>query len=92
MASLAARPVRSARFHKPVVIQPGRIDRDRVVVTIADAAALLLRDWPLADSEKRRDAMQACLQVIRGEKPPRVARQAFIAAAKDARIFLGEQA
>ncbi|RUV27619.1 MAG: DUF982 domain-containing protein [Mesorhizobium sp.] len=35
--------------------------------------------------------MEACLGVIRGEKPPRVARQAFIVAAKDARILLGEQ-
>ena len=79
------------RFHRPVVVQPGRIDRDRVVVTIADAATVLLRDWPRQNGEKRIVAMQACLQVIRGEKPPRVARQAFIEAAKDARIFLGEQ-
>ncbi|QIA26000.1 DUF982 domain-containing protein [Mesorhizobium sp. AA22] len=34
--------------------------------------------------------MEACLAVIRGEKPPRVARQAFIVAAKDARILLGK--
>jgi ribosomal 50S subunit-associated protein YjgA (DUF615 family) len=83
---------RSVKFHKPVVVQPGRLDRDRVVVTIAEAAQLLLRDWPIADCEKRMAAMQACLQVIRGEKPPHVAREAFIAAAKDARIYLGEQA
>jgi hypothetical protein len=86
------RTVHSVKFHKPVVVQPGRIDRDRVVITLADAAEILLRDWPIAESKKRTAAMQACLQVIRGEKPPRVARQAFIAAAKDARIFLGEQA
>ena len=70
------------RFHRPVVIQPGRIDRDRVVVTIADAATVLLRDWPQQNCHKRIAAMHACLQVIRGERPPRIARQAFIAAAK----------
>lgn len=86
------RTVHSVKFHKPVVVQPRRIDRDRVVITLADAAEILLRDWPIAESKKRTAAMQACLQVIRGEKPPRVARQAFIAAAKDARIFLGESA
>ncbi|WP_367157706.1 hypothetical protein [Mesorhizobium sp.] len=30
--------------------------------------------------------------MLRDEKPPRVARQAFVDAAKDARIFLGDQA
>ena len=79
----------SRRFHKPVVIQPGRIDRDRVVTTVREAAQILLRDWP-HESDKRTRAMRACLDVINGHKPPSRARTAFIAAAKDARIYLGE--
>ncbi|MBZ9870394.1 DUF982 domain-containing protein [Mesorhizobium sp. BR1-1-9] len=78
------------RFHKPVVIQLGRIDRDRVVITVADAAGLLLREWPAPQSSKRLRAMEVCLEVINGRKPPRMARDAFIAAAKDAQVFLGE--
>ena len=35
---------RSRRFTRPVVIQPGRIDRDRVVTNVRDAAQLLLRE------------------------------------------------
>ena len=81
--------MRRRRFHKPVIIQPGRIDRDRVVTSVTEAAEILLRDWP-QDSEKRVRAMQACLDVINGKKPPSVARTAFIVAAKDARIYLGE--
>jgi hypothetical protein len=80
---------RYRKFNRPVVVQPGRIDRDRVVTNVREAA---LRDWPQPESEKRFAAMQACLAVIKGELPPRVARQAFIDAAKDARIFLGEKA
>ena len=35
--------------------------------------------------------MNACLRVFRGEDSARDARQAFIEAAKDARIFVGEK-
>jgi len=82
---------RSRRFTRPVVIQPGRIDRDRVVTNVRDAAQLLLREWPDQSSEKRQAAMEACLRVFRGEGSARSARRAFIEAAKDARIFLGEK-
>jgi hypothetical protein len=34
--------------------------------------------------------MRACLAVIRGNKPPSFARNAFISAAKDARILLDD--
>jgi ribosomal 50S subunit-associated protein YjgA (DUF615 family) len=81
---------RQLRFHLPVVVQPRRIDRDRVVTTPAEAAEMLLRQWPDGEFSKRVKAMQACLKVIRGEKPPHIARTAFIAAAKEARIFIAE--
>ncbi|MER9061738.1 DUF982 domain-containing protein [Mesorhizobium sp. M0074] len=83
--------MRTKRFRKPVVVQPGRIDRDRVVASVSDAAEVLLRDWPRPEGKSRLAAIEACLAVIRGEKPPRIARQAFIAAAKEARILLGEE-
>ncbi|TGQ77188.1 DUF982 domain-containing protein [Mesorhizobium sp. M8A.F.Ca.ET.208.01.1.1] len=46
---------------------PGRIDRDRVVITVADSAQLLLRDWPAPASEVRLAALRGCLAVLRGE-------------------------
>jgi hypothetical protein len=83
---------RPLRFHLPVVVQPGRIDRDKVVMTPAQAAEILLRQWPHGEFSKRLKAMQACLEVIRGEKPPHIARTAFIAAAKEARILVADGA
>lgn len=82
--------MRKKRFNRPVVVQLGRIDRDRVVGTPAEAAELLLHQWRLPESPERLKAMEACLQVIKGEKPPRVARAAFIKAAVAARVFIGE--
>lgn len=78
------------RFHEAVVVQTGRVDRNRVVTSTAQAAGILLHEWPKTGSEKRIRAMLACLAVIRGVEEPRVARDAFIAAAKDARIYLYE--
>jgi hypothetical protein len=75
-------------FHRPVTVQTGRLDRERVVTSTRDAAAVLLKDWPLADSVKRTRAMAACLSVIRGEKPPHVARRAFVAAAREAKVLV----
>ncbi|MBX3528983.1 MAG: DUF982 domain-containing protein [Rhizobiaceae bacterium] len=77
----------SGIFHRPVVVQPGRIDRDRVVVSAADAARVLAREWR-GDSAKRQRAIAACLDVVSGRKPPRHARSAFIDAARDARILI----
>lgn len=77
-------------FHKPVRIQLGRLDRDRIVVSTRDAAQILLKDWPLSESERRLQAMRACLDVIKHGKPPSVARNAFIIAAKEAGVFLAD--
>ena len=77
------------RFHKPVVIQLGRIDRDRVVTSVFDASTILLRDWR-HDDESRLRAMSACLAVIRGEHPPSFARDAFVKAAEAAKVLLSD--
>jgi hypothetical protein len=72
------RPERVKCFRKPVIVQPGRIDRDRVVVTVLDAADILLHAWPQPDSSARHHAIRACLAVLRDGQPPWAARQAFV--------------
>jgi hypothetical protein len=75
------------KFKKPVVIVPGRIDRERIVGDVRHAAIVLLREWPLPAGRAKQKAMKACLDVLRGEKPPSIARSAFIEAAREARIL-----
>lgn len=83
------RAKRHRAFHRPVTVQTGRIDRERIVLTTRDAAEVLLKDWPI-ESRKRARAMELCLSVIRGEKPPNVARRAFVEAAREARVLIAE--
>jgi len=77
-------------FHRPVIVQTGRLDRERVIASTRDAAAVLLHDWPLAGSARHGRAMEACLSVIHGETPPSVARRAFVAAAREAKVLIGD--
>jgi hypothetical protein len=79
--------MREKKFKAPVTVVPGRIDRERVVGDVRHAAIVLLHEWPLPASRAKQKAMKACLDVLRGDKPPSVARSAFIEAAREARIL-----
>nr|WP_278116285.1 DUF982 domain-containing protein [Mesorhizobium sp. WSM4875]WIE94724.1 DUF982 domain-containing protein [Mesorhizobium sp. WSM4875] len=76
----------SNRFVRPVVVQVGRHDRERVIFDVNEAATILLRSFP-QQTKKRKPAMDVCLQVLRGQARPPVARRAFVAAALEARIL-----
>jgi hypothetical protein len=82
--------MKGKKFKKPVVVVPGRIDRERVVGDVRHAAIVLLQEWPLPTSRAKQRAMKACLDVLRGEKPPSAARSAFVKAAREACILLDE--
>lgn len=75
-----------SRFERPVVVKVTRHAAERIVFDVSDAAAILLRDFP-RQTEKRRQAMDACLRVLRGESHPPAARRAFVAAALEAKIL-----
>ncbi|WP_201413668.1 DUF982 domain-containing protein [Mesorhizobium sp. J8] len=78
-----------SRFERPVVVQLRHHGSERIVLDVNDAAAILLRDLP-RETEKRKIAMDACLQVLRGQAHPPAARRAFVAAALEAKILRGD--
>ncbi|WP_245261192.1 DUF982 domain-containing protein [Chelativorans sp. J32] len=82
--------LRHRLFHKAVVIERRRLDRDRVIVNTKVALDALLHEWPLPECPQRKRALKACLAVMRGEQAPGVARRALIVAAKAARILREE--
>ena len=81
--------MRNRKFHIPVVVQPGRIDRELVVTDVLGTANVL-KHWRWKRTVRYKNAVKACIGVMEGEKPPSVARKAFILATKEARILLDE--
>ncbi|MER8671619.1 DUF982 domain-containing protein [Mesorhizobium sp. M0323] len=71
---------------RPVVVQVGRHDRERVIFDVNDAATILLRSFP-HQTKKRKLAMDACLQVLRGEAQTLIAGRAFVIAALEAKSY-----
>ncbi len=58
----------------------------RIVRTLGDAAAILLRDWPSDDGEEYVTAVKACVDAIKGEIEPDEFRKRLIRAAGEAGI------
>jgi hypothetical protein len=53
----------------------------RIIRTLGDAAATLLRDWPSDDGEEYKTAVKACADAISGEIEPAEFRKRLIRAA-----------
>jgi hypothetical protein len=77
------------KFDKPVTVTlpSGNVQ----VATTREAAELLLYKWPIGETGKRIQARMACMRVLGGSSPPGIARRAFLDAANEARILVGEQ-
>lgn len=81
--------MRDEQFDVPVTIETDRIGRHLTVTRTVQAASLLLDKWP---DEKRgpkyRSALKAMMDVMEQRKSVAVARKAFVAAAKEADVFV----
>jgi hypothetical protein len=58
---------------------------------VAEAAELLVLYWPTRVGEKLLEARQACQDALNGKITCTQARQAFIDAAKEAGIYVGQE-
>lgn len=83
--------MRDPFFDVPVTIETSQTGRLLTVTRLGQATDLLLHKWP---PERRgpmhRQALKAMLQVMEDEQPVRTAREAFVAAAKEADLFVHE--
>jgi hypothetical protein len=75
-------------FAKPISVSVGFAGAVRNVSSARQAIDLLNNHWPDAGTEKHRHAHHACLEVLNGLKKPEVAREAFVEAAREARILV----
>ena len=60
----------------------------RIVRTVAETTECLTEDWPVAHGNAFDAALQACLDCFEGQTPPDTVRSAFVAASREANIFV----
>jgi hypothetical protein len=80
----------SGWFDAPVTVIDASQTRAFEVTNTRQAAEILLHRWPNEWSGRHRAARLACLAVLKGFKPPMLARSAFAEAAREAAILAEE--
>jgi hypothetical protein len=81
--------MRNENFDIPVTIETEAAGRERIVTDTIQAAEILLRRWPDdGRGQKYRAALRACMDAMEQRRAVASARKAFVAAAKDAHIFV----
>ena len=80
------------RFETPVTVKSAVPGENIMLQTAREANDYLLNSWTGKRGPKHREALQACSDVIAGSKPAMTARRAFIAAAREASVFVSDKA
>lgn len=71
-----------------VTVEVPKAGEFRHVGSALDAVDCLYSCWPGPQGDTHRMAINICLAVLDNDKPTSASREAFIAAAKDADIFV----
>jgi hypothetical protein len=79
------------RFVRPVTVKLDQETGPVEIVNARGAAECLLMTWPAERGPRHRDAVDACLKVLEGHRSTADARDAFIAAAKEAGILVSDE-
>jgi len=79
------------RWSKPITFETPNLGQYRTIVSTQEAVRALVNDWPLQKGRQLKAARKTCAAVLDGKKPPSEARNAFIAAAVEADIFVREK-
>ncbi len=69
--------------------KPGQVNG---ITSAYDAAKFMLEDWPEEDGPKARLAREILLKCLEGGCSPAVARVAFVEAAREANVFIENEA
>lgn len=77
-------------WDKPITLETMNLGKFRTITTTAEAASILATQWPLRTGRAYRKAHLTCLSVLEGNGDPETAREAFLKAAQEARVFVRE--
>lgn len=74
-----------------VTIMTHQVGKMHNVTSVEEAAENLAMNWPIKNGPMLSTAKQACLDALEGRITCTEARTAFIAAAREANIYIGRQ-
>ena len=72
----------------PFVTVTDQFGEVKNIGSVGEAAVWLVAHWPITSSEKLTAAKQACLDALDGKVASTACRDAFVEAAKEARIYV----
>ena len=75
-------------WNRPVTLETMTLGMYRTISSTAEAARVLLDDWPVDEGAAWSVAQQKCLAALEGGIDHEEARQAFLLAAEEAGVFV----
>lgn len=78
----------TGRWEEPVTFETGKLGQYRTISSTAEAAHILMSQWPRANGKAYARARETCLAVLEGRKQAHAAREAFLKAAAEASVFI----
>jgi hypothetical protein len=84
--------VENKYFDRPVRVLIGSPGEIRIISSTREAAECLHYRWPVEGGRMHHSARGACMAAMEGLLEARVARKAFVLAAKEANILLPDDA
>jgi len=76
------------RWDEPITFETQKLGVYRTIASADEAARAILTDWPVHSGHAFMKAQKACLAVLEGREAPEAAREAFLAAAEEAGVFV----
>jgi hypothetical protein len=78
----------TGRWEEPITFETEKLGQYRTISSTAEAAHVLMGQWPVETGKSLMAAQETCLAVLEGKKKPAAARKAFLKAAEEAGVFI----
>lgn len=78
----------TGRWEEPVTFETGKLGQYKTISSTAEAAHILISQWPRANGRSYNKARETFLAVLEGRNEANAARAAFLKAAAEANVFI----
>lgn len=75
-------------WEEPITFETMKLGQYRTITSAAEAAHVLVTQWPFRTGRAYRKAQKTCIAVLEGDAEPAAAREAFLNAAEEAGVFI----